>query len=418
MLYCKWLVVLTFWLGLHGMVSAGQSQRAHNGPLILISVDGLHPDMLPRVKTPAIDQLAASGVSAEWLEVVFPSFTFPSHYSIVTGLGPARHGIVANRMYDPQTGRTFSLSNNAEVASSLWWGGEPIWVTAERQGLTAATLFWPGSEAEIAGYRPTHWARYQQDMSHERRVARVLDWLDGPEPPDFITLYFSKVDSMGHQYGPDSPQVEEALRDVDRHLALLFDGLEKRGLQDSAHILLVSDHGMAAVSEERTVYLDDYIDIDRLRPGLLGPVGFFWPDDNEVDAIIDSLSTAHPKMTISRPADLPTHFKFQGHYRIPPLVALADEGWLISRRGPNRPYANARGAHGYDPRLPSMRAVFIARGPAIVPDSTVPNSTMGPISALDLYPLMAHLLGIVPAQHEGDLSVFKNVLKHQTADNP
>lgn len=405
--YRQWLLLLVLWLGLPTLGNAERSLTpAPSGPLILISVDGLHPDALARVKTPAIDQLAAAGATADWLEVVFPSFTFPSHYSLVTGLPPARHGIVANRMRDPDTGRTFSIYNSEEVESSDWWGGEPIWVTAERQGLTAATLFWPGSEAEIAGYRPTYWYKYQHDLIHERRVQQVLSWLDGPKPPHLITLYFSKVDSMGHQHGPESPQLDEALRDMDEHLGDLFSGLAERGLLESAHIVLVSDHGMAAVSEERTVFLDDYIDIDRLKPSLLGPVGFFWPEEDDIEDIIRRLHSVHPNMTLARPDDLPERFKFTGHRRIPPLLALADEGWLISRRGPSRPYADARGAHGYDPRSPSMRAVFMVRGPLLSP-----NSKIGPVSALDVYPLMAHLLGLAPADHEGDLSVFKAVLK-------
>lgn len=393
------------------LASCTNSSRApspsHTGPLILISIDGLHPDYLERVNTPAIDQLIAGGVKAQWMETVFPSFTFPSHYSIVTGLRPAQHGIVANRMRDPETDAIFTLKDSEQVRSSFWWGGEPIWVTAERQGLTAATLFWPGSEAEIAGDRPTHWLKYQHDLAHSARVEQVLAWLDHAQRPDVITLYFSSVDSMGHSYGPQSAQVDAALQDVDAHIGQLLDGLAQRNLLERAHILLVSDHGMAEVAEERTIFLDDYIDLERLQSSLLGPVGFFWPDKNEIEDVISLLKDAHPKMTIARPQDLPKRFHFNGHRRIPPVVALADDGWIISHRGPNRPYADALGAHGYDPELPSMRTVFIARSPLITP-----NTHMPAVSALDIYPLMAHLLGIQPSDNEGNLSAFRSALKH------
>jgi predicted AlkP superfamily pyrophosphatase or phosphodiesterase len=387
--------------------SSLEPSLSDTGPLILISIDGLHPDYLDRVSTPAIDQLIAGGVQAQWMETVFPSFTFPSHYSIVTGLYPSQHGIVANRMRDPETDAIFTLKDSAQVRDSFWWGGEPIWVTAERQGLTAATLFWPGSEAEIAGHRPTHWLEYQHKLAHSARIQQVLAWIDQAQRPDVITLYFSSVDSMGHSHGPSSVQVDAALRDVDAHIGLLLDGLAQRNLLGHAHILLVSDHGMAEVAEERTVFLDDYIDLDRLQSSLLGPVGFFWPDEDEIEDVISILKNAHPKMTIARPQDLPERFHFEGHRRIPPLLALADDGWLISHRDPNRPYADALGAHGYDSELPSMRTVFIARSPLITPNTLIP-----PMSVLDIYPLMVHLLGIQPAKNEGNLSVFRPVLKN------
>lgn len=382
-------------------------ETAGTAPLILISIDGLHPDYLAQADTPSLDRIISAGVRAEWMEPVFPSFTFPNHYSLVTGLYPAQHGIVANRMIDPEYEGMFTLGNSKEVANDFWWQGEPIWVTAEKQGVRSATLFWPGSEAKIAGHRPSDWLPYQHNLPHSTRIDQVLTWLDRPvdNRPGLITLYFSTVDSAGHRYGPAKPPVIEALEEVDLHIGRLLDELAQRKLLQHSHLLIVSDHGMSQLSEDRRIYLDDYVDMDTVNDSLLGPVAFLWPDEDDLASVETALRGAHPAMRIARPEQLPERFAFTRHRRIPPLLALADDGWLITHRGPRAPYGAMQGAHGYDPRLPSMRTSFFARSPKLKPGQTI-----GPISVLDVHPLMAQLLGLEPPASEGDLSVFEAVL--------
>lgn len=405
------LCLLAFWLF---MLSACATHSRHGniaatstGPLILISIDGLHPDYLSLAETPALDRIIDTGVRAEWMEPVFPSFTFPNHYSLVTGLYPAQHGIVANRMIDPEYDGMFTLGNSKEVANDFWWQGEPIWVTAEKQGLRSATLFWPGSEAKIAGHRPSDWLPYQHNLPHSTRIDQVLTWLDRPidNRPELITLYFSSVDSAGHRHGPAKPPVIEALEEVDQHIGRLLDELAQRELLQHSHILIVSDHGMSQLSPDRRIYLDDYVDREVAKDSLLGPVAFLWPDADQLEIVEAALRDAHPAMRIARPEQLPEHFAFTGHRRIPPLLALAGDGWLITHRGPRAPYTTMLGAHGYDPQLPSMRTSFFARSPALLPGRVI-----APISVLDVHPLMAHLLNLEPPESEGDLSVFESVL--------
>ncbi|MEM7788109.1 MAG: ectonucleotide pyrophosphatase/phosphodiesterase [Bacteroidota bacterium] len=230
--------------------------------VVLISIDGFRYDYLDRddADTPTLDRLAREGVRAD-LVPVYPTKTFPNHYSLVTGLHPEAHGIVNNTMRDPERlidGKParFSLANREAVRDGAWWGGEPIWATAQRQGQATAVLFWPGSEAPIGGVLPTHGLPYNGDMPYADRVDWVLEHLGGEDRPTFATLYFEGVDTAGHRHGPDAPETADAIEAVDVALGRLVDGLAEQGRLATTDLVVVSDHGMAAVAPERRVYID------------------------------------------------------------------------------------------------------------------------------------------------------------------
>src|SRR5262245_52515997 len=231
--------------------------------LILISFDGFRWDYRTTYSPTNINGLAAKGVSADLIPS-YPSTTFPSHYTIVTGLYPGHHGIVANTIKDPPTGRRLSMSNSVENQDAMWWGGEPIWVTAHRAGLLTASMFWVGSEAPIEGYRPDIWSPFNDALSGSARVDRLLSWLDLPadKRPRLLTLYINDVDGAGHSNGPGSDAVRSAVRRADGYLGRLLRGLERRRLADTVNIVIVSDHGMAETSTDRVVVLDDYVSPD------------------------------------------------------------------------------------------------------------------------------------------------------------
>ncbi|HEU4662943.1 MAG TPA: ectonucleotide pyrophosphatase/phosphodiesterase, partial [Dokdonella sp.] len=246
-------------------------------PLILVSIDGFRADYLERGRTPALAALAADGVRAEALKPAFPTLTFPNHYTLVTGLYPDHHGIVNNRMTDPAFQHGFVYKEQSTIEDPRWWGGEPLWVTAEKQGVRSATMFWPGSSVAIAGVRPTFWKPFDRAVEPDARVDQILAWLDLPVPtrPRFLTLYFDQVDHEGHAHGPDSGDVDAALARVDAALARLVDGLRRRGRLDTTDIVVVSDHGQAPTSPERRTYLDDVVplaDVDVVNYGILAGI--------------------------------------------------------------------------------------------------------------------------------------------------
>ncbi|HXF43105.1 MAG TPA: ectonucleotide pyrophosphatase/phosphodiesterase, partial [Pyrinomonadaceae bacterium] len=245
-----------------GYSQAENTSQTAPSPLIIISIDGMRADYIDRFNPPAISKLAKEGVRAKWMIPSFPTKTFPNHYTIVTGLYPAHHGIVENNIYD--FGTVFTMGNRQEVRSSRWWGGEPIWVTAEKQGLRAASYFFVGTEAEIGGVKLKLRRDYNGKVPNDLRIDTVLRWLDLPasERPSLILMYFSDVDDVGHEFGPDAEETKYAVWDVDRSIARLVEGLTKRGILDKTNIILVSDHGMAAVNPNSAVFFDDYLDLN------------------------------------------------------------------------------------------------------------------------------------------------------------
>ncbi len=373
--------------------------------VLLVSVDGLGAEMLGAQTTPRIMAMADAGVRAEWMVPSYPALTFPNHYTLVTGLRPDRHGVVHNRMVDPDLG---SFSTRASAGSDpRWWsGGTPVWVSAERAGLPTATYFWPGSDSAIHGVRPTRWKAYDDEVTNAERVATVLDWLSEPAAtrPRFATLYFSEVDHASHDHGPASPQARAALRAVDGAVGVLLDGLRKRGVADAVDIVLVSDHGFAAVPPGQAIATESMVD-PAIAPLVSdGQSVGFAPRPGQEAAAEARLLGEHDGYDCWRKAALPARWEYGDHPRVPAIVCQMHEGWdaLPGERLARRDPAEARGSHGYDPALPSMRAVFVAGGPSFREGVVLP-----PIDNVDVYPLLMRLLGLAAGPNDGDADALK-----------
>lgn len=383
--------------------------------VILVSLDGFRSDYLDRYSPPNLMRLARDGVRARWMTPSFPSKTFPNHYAIATGLYPQNNGIVENSVYDRETRRLFTMGNRSEVRDGRWWLGEPIWVTAEKQGQRAAAFFWPGSEARIGGKRPTFWMPFEDSMPNDLRVDTVLSWLDLPAcaRPTFLTLYFSDVDNAGHRYGPDAAETKAAVLQVDRDLGRLLDGLKAREIDTKVNLIVVSDHGMAAVDPNHTIQLGKMIDT-KLAEKILWTseiVGIF-PREGKEEIIYDTLKAKlPPQAKIYRKAEMPARFHYASGPRIPPLLVLPDEGWKLLNRPPTRKKGDKAeaehggGAHGYDNQLPSMRAIFIAHGEAIRRGKVVEA-----FENVQVYNLLCAILRLKPAPNDGNLDAAQTVL--------
>ncbi len=375
--------------------------------VILISFDGWRWDYHTRVPVPNLQRLMARGVRADGLIPSFPSKTFPNHYSIVTGLYPGRHGIVANNIWDDPTQRMFTLATRREIIDPMWWGGEPIWVTAEGAGIRTAPLFWPGSEAPIDGIRPRYTEPYDESLPGGARVERALGWLDLPagERPRFISLYFEDTDTAGHADGPDSQAVRDAAIRTDGYLGQLTDGLERRGILNRINIVIVSDHGMSATSPSRVVLVDEYISLDDVVISDINPTLGIFPKAGKEEAVYRALANAHPRLRVYRRRETPAHWHYREHPRIPPIVGVVDDGWQVMRRNSLKDIVErfARGSggqHGYDPRNRSMHALFVAAGPAFKQGVTVRA-----FENVHIYHALARILGLTPVKNDADAAV-------------
>jgi predicted AlkP superfamily pyrophosphatase or phosphodiesterase len=387
-----------------------KAQQPHPySPLILISIDGYRADYFERGLSPNLAALAADGVHAKALRSAFPTLTFPNHYSIVTGLYPDHHGIVNNRFVDPISGKQFVYNSRESTSDPAWWGGEPLWVSVERQGKHAATMFWPGSDVAIDGVRPERWMPFDGKITPLARVDQALAWLDLPAPqrPDFLTLYFEQVDHAGHDHGPDSAEVNAALGQIDAALGRLIEGLKQRGIYDAANIVVVSDHGMTATSEDRIIVIDTVVDIHEVEVITTGILMGLAAQPGHEPAVDQALLAPHDHMRCWKKSEVPARLHYGTNPRIPPLLCLADDGWLIGTREyldrPNRHVS--KGEHGYDNADPKMRALFVAHGPSFKHGVTVPE-----FDNVDIYPLLTKILGVKPARNDGDFSVVKPML--------
>lgn len=401
-----WLACL---LLLAACATPPRSATRTSDPVLLISIDGLRADYLQRGLTPNLSRIASEGVRAEWMNPSYPSLTFPNHYAIVTGLRPDHHGIVHNNMSDAELG-TFKLSDREAVGDARWWGGEPIWIGAMKSGQRAATLFWPGSEAPIGGMHPTYWKNYDEKVSYDARVDQVLAWLSEPAAtrPRVVTLYFDHVDHAGHDHGPDSAEVRDALVEADRAIGRLLDGLASRGLGDRVNLIVVSDHGMATVAPDHVIAIEDMVSTEEAKVVSVGQVIGIAPNPGFEAQAERKLLGAHPHYDCWRKGELPARWRYGTHPRVPPILCQMHEGWdaLPRSAAVKRKQGGPRGSHGYDPALPSMHAIFIAHGPAFRRGVVLPA-----FDNVDVYPLLARLTGVTPAPNDGNPKTLLPALK-------
>ena len=382
--------------------------------VILISLDGFRYDYLDRYRPANLNALAATGVRAKWMTPSFPSKTFPNHYTLATGLYPEHHGIVENNIYDPDFQAVFTLTDRQEVENSRWWLGEPIWWTAEKQGQKSASVFYPGTEGE-PGKRLSFSKIYDEKLSNFARIDIALDWLDLPraQRPTFLALYFSDADDAGHQFGPISTETRQAVLKLDRDIGHLIDGLKAREIFPQVNLIVVSDHGMAPVNWRNAILLDRFFDTKSAeRIFWTREIVRIFPKPGKEDEIYQSLKRGlPPQARVYRRSEVPRRFHYSHSPRIAPLLVLPDEGWILTNRKAfaeieAKGEGNARGGHGYDNQLPSMRAIFIGHGAAFRKGKVV-----APFENVQVYNIMTRILGLRPAPNDGNFRAARAVLR-------
>ncbi|XP_078712862.1 venom phosphodiesterase CdcPDE-like isoform X1 [Lampetra fluviatilis] len=385
-------------------------------PLILFSLDGFRAEYLQTwsALVPNLQKLRSCGTHAPYMRAMYPTKTFPNHYTITTGMYPESHGIVDNNIYDVKFNAHFSLGNEESVTPK-WWGGQPIWNTVTYQGLKSGTYFWPGSDVKINDTYPDYWAKYNTNDPYENRIKVVFQWLDLPEDrrPDFYTLYLDQPDGQGHNFGPVSGQVIEALQDVDRIIGMLMDGLKQRALHQCVNIMIVADHGMDKISCDRVELLDQYMSLNNIYV-YEGPYGRirarnipqdYYKLDNE--GIVKNLTCKkegqHFKPYLKW--NLPKRLHYGDSYRIETIHLFMERQWQVARQYSQNARCNG-GTHGFDNEFISMQAIFIGYGPKFKNHTEVEA-----FENIELYNLMCDILEITPSKNNGTHGSLNHLLR-------
>ncbi len=379
--------------------------------VVLVSLDGFRYDYAERYGANHLRELAAQGASApEGMIPVYPSVTFPNHYSIVTGLYPEHHGIVAMSFYDPSRKQKYAFNDPQSDSDGSWYGGVPLWSLAEQQGMRSACFFWPGSEAEIAGKRPSYYLHFDDHFPDDARIEQVIAWLRlSPEQrPHFITLYYSNVDHAGHEFGPDSQQTAEAVRHVDELVGSLWEKLKTLALP--IDLFVVSDHGMEAI-QGNWINLEQFADLSGFRTeGML----LYADSDKAAQTAFDQLKGASDKFAVYRRKDVPKDLHYDENDRAGDPVIVPKGPYAIRAHAPNPAdtVPKIKGGHGYDPKqMKTMRAIFYAVGPDIRPGVKI-----APFENVNIFPLLVRILGLNTVPNDGDAKVLEGVLRSRSKE--
>lgn len=378
--------------------------------VILVSLDGFRHDFSSLTDTPAMDRMASEGLKAEALQPVFPTLTFPNHFSIATGRLPQHHGIVANRFPDDKRDRWYSLYERATVEDGSWYLAEPVWVTAEKQGVRTAAYYFVGTESDAFGVRPSDWRPFVGGVPGEERVDQVLEWLRRPESqrPHLVTLYFEDVDSKIHWYGLGSVESLQSIRDADRWLGRLRDGIARLSISGQTYIILVSDHGMAVINRKNALVLESVISLDDLQIVEGGPYAFLHfsqPNPPRALALRDTINRQWNCGEAFRPEELPDNWQAGSSARYPDLVVQAAPGCAVVSTE-ERLEKLQRADHGWAPDVPEMHGILYATGPRI------PAGTRtGTVHVTDIQPLITELLKLdSPGAVDGNPNTLTSLL--------
>ncbi len=381
------------------------SRKPHKNYVLLVSLDAFRWDYADIYNTPNLDKLAEDGVKADRMFSSFPTNTFPNHYSIATGLYPDHHGLINNSFSAPDLGMFYRMGDRSAVENADFYGGEPMWVTAEKQGVKAASFFWVGSEAPVGGIHPSYWKKYDGSTGYVERIDTVVKWLGYPEEqrPELVTLYFDEPDATSHDFGPVSEETKVVVEKLDSLIGVLRNKLIALPYGDRINLIVLSDHGMASVSPDKYVNLKSLVP-DRMIASISGgnPVYLINPSEGKADSILLLLNNSKG-VRAWRKSQLPQKWNYGTHSRIPEIVVVADSSWSIG----TRPSASSnKGAHGYDNYNPELFSIFYAAGPAFKK-----NFTFRELKNVDVYNLVCRIIDIKPSPNDGNSKIVRKILK-------
>lgn len=385
--------------------------------VIMISLDGFRYDYVERFQPENLSKFIAEGTASEGLIPSFPSKTFPNHYTIATGMLPEHHGLVDNSFYEPFKDQVYTMGNRDIVQDGYWYGGTPIWVLAEENGIKAASYFFVGSEAPVKGRRPSEYFDYDGEVPNLTRISKVFEWMQLPDTlrPRMITLYFSDMDDVGHAYGPNNDEkLKERLTKLDHELGALFEGLKSFDLPIT--VILVSDHGMIDVAKDKLINLDRLTEGINARVVNNGALAHLHLENQEEKArVINLIKSRSENITVD---DLSGNENYSDvtHFpqRIGDLLIIPELGYYLADTGGMMRYQNRSamlktevfGEHGLSPKNREMWGIFYARGPRIKSGNRIE-----PFQNIHIYPLICQLLGLpIPEGIDGKEEILAPIL--------
>ena len=382
------------------------AQKAIGETTVVLSLDGFRWDYPDKASTPNLDRIARNGVKAISLIPSFPSKTFPNHYTIATGLVPDHHGLVNNAFYDVQSGKSYAINNKETRFDPAFYGGEPIWITAQNQGVKTASFYWVGSDVAIMGKYPDIWKAYDQNVPFIQRVDTIVKWLSlSPvQRPHLIMSYFHEPDGVGHEFGPDDSRTLKTVQELDSLIGIFYRRIKQLPNGDSINFILLADHGMGNISSEQNIVLREFIPERwpiRIEGG--NPNFNLYADGAWVDSAYISLHKAS-HIKVWKPSEVPEYLNYGKNPRVGDMIVVADSAWSVTLQKPDN-YSKG-GTHGYDIRNTDMHAIFYAVGPAFKENYIHPS-----FQNIHIYSLLAYLLGINPAETDGNLQEVITMLK-------
>jgi predicted AlkP superfamily pyrophosphatase or phosphodiesterase len=382
------------------------SRKPLKNYVLLVSLDGFRWDYSKMYNTPNLNKMAKDGVKADRMYSSFPTVTFPNHYSIATGLYPDHHGLINNSFPAPDLGLFYRMGDREAVENPAFYGGEPIWVTAEKQGVRSASFFWVGSEAPVGGIHPAYWKKYDETVTFGARIDTVIKWLGYPpeKRPGLVTLYFNEPDETGHTFGPVSDQTRKTVERLDSLMGVLRSKLLALPDAKKINLIILSDHGMEAVSASRYINLKSLVP-NRMIASISGgnPVYLINPAEGKKDSVLYLLNKAKGLKAWSK-SQLPPKWHYGTNPRIPEIVVVADSSWSIGTRPDGSSLRG--GAHGYDNTNSDMFSIFYAAGPSFKKDFRFRE-----LNNVDVYDLICRILRLTPAKNDGDPQHIKGMLR-------
>lgn len=373
---------------------------------VIISLDGFRWDYPVKTNTPALNKIAAAGVKAEALIPSFPSKTFPNHYTLATGLVPDHHGLVNNAFYDREMDKPYAIGNKEARFNGAFYGGEPIWITARKQGLITASYFWVGTDVSINGMQPDYWKKYDGSVPFSQRIDTIISWLNLPEGkrPRLIMGYYHEPDGVGHNYGPDDKRTFELITEIDHYTRILYDRIRALPHSNCINFIVLSDHGMGPITSEKNIALSEHIKEHwPVRPEGGNPNFNFYAEGSYADSVYLALKPLEG-ISVWKAGEVPDHLNYGKNPRVGDVIAVADSSWSITLNKPKKKFTG--GTHGYDPANTDMHAIFYADGPAFKIGYVHPA-----FSNVHVYSLLAKLLGIEPAPTDGNIEAVRDMLK-------